>query len=82
MPKAVVCFSPILTGAGLVFVQSKLKRTSVGAIEEVGVKAKTKLCAAPGPMFAGVCWKPREEFMQQISEERASYQKLFNPTLQ
>jgi len=25
---------------------------------------------------------PREEFIQKISEERATYQKLFNPTRQ
>jgi len=33
--------TPTLLGAGLAFVQSKLRATSVGAIAVVGVKAKT-----------------------------------------
>ena len=35
-------FSPVLIGAGLLFAQSKLNCTSVGAIGAVGVTAKQK----------------------------------------
>jgi hypothetical protein len=51
-------FSPVLIGAGLVFVQSKLNCTSVEGIGAVGVKAKTKLCAAPRPMSTRVFGVP------------------------
>jgi len=49
---------PHMIGAGAVFVQSKLNCTSVEGIGAVGVKAKTKLCAAPGPMSTGVFGVP------------------------
>jgi hypothetical protein len=49
---------PVLTGAGFVFEQSKLNWTSVGAIGEFRLKAKTKLCPAPGGMFTGVFGLP------------------------
>src|SRR5262245_49635122 len=51
-------FSPVLIGAGSLFAQSKLNCTSVGPIGAVGVMAKTKLCAAPASIFAGVLGKP------------------------
>ena len=51
-------FSPELTGAGLLFVQSKLSCTSVGGKAAVGVKAKTKLCAAPPATLIGVLGVP------------------------
>src|SRR5262245_25857365 len=50
--------SPVLTGAGSLFEQSKLSCTSVDGIGEAGVIAKTKLCAAPGAIFTGVLGKP------------------------
>lgn len=36
-------FRPVLMGAGFVFEQSKLNRTSVGEIGELGLKVKTKV---------------------------------------
>ena len=51
-------FNPELTGAGLLFVQSKLSCTSVGGKGAVGVKAKTKLWAAPPGTLTGVLGVP------------------------
>ena len=51
-------FSPELTGAGLLFVQSKLSCTSVGGKGAVGVKASTKLCAAPPATLTAVFGVP------------------------
>src|SRR6266536_1312053 len=47
-------FSPEMISAGVLFVQLKLNCTSVGGKGAVDVKARTKLWAAPGPMFTGV----------------------------
>ena len=51
-------FSPTLIGAGSLFAQLKLNCTSVGGKGAVGVKANTKLCAAPAAMFAGASGNP------------------------
>jgi hypothetical protein len=50
--------SPVLMGAGFVLEQLKLKRTSVEAIGEFGLKDKTKLWAAPGGMSTGKFGNP------------------------
>ena len=47
-------FSPGLIGARLLSAQSNLNCTSVEAIGAVGVKAKTKLWAAPGAIVTEV----------------------------
>src|SRR5215510_15120824 len=56
-------FNPELIGAGRVLAQSKLNRTSVGAIGALGVKAKTKLCAEPAGISTGAFGEPVTAFV-------------------
>jgi hypothetical protein len=58
--------SPVLIGAGFVFEQLKLKRTSVEAIGEFGLKDKTKLWAAPGGMSTGIFGNPMAWFVRGL----------------
>lgn len=51
-------FNPELIGAARVLAQSKLNRTSVGAIGAVGVRANTKLCTDPAGISTGVFGEP------------------------
>jgi hypothetical protein len=51
-------FRPEVIGAGAVFVHAKVSWTSVGAKGLVGVKAKTKLWAAPAATSTGVLAVP------------------------
>src|SRR6516162_6152919 len=46
-PDSSSVLSPEVVGAGAALAQAKLNPTSVGANAAVGVKAMTKLCAAP-----------------------------------
>ena len=50
--------SPELMAAGLLFAQSKLSCTSVEEMGPVGVRAKTKVWAAPAAMATGVLGEP------------------------
>jgi hypothetical protein len=50
--------SPEMLGAGLLFVQLKLRATSVGVMIPVGVRAKTKLRAVPAGISMGVSGGP------------------------
>jgi hypothetical protein len=47
-----------MIGAGSAFSQKKVSSTSVGGMAAPGVREKTKLCAAPLEMLAGVLGVP------------------------
>src|SRR5262245_13185451 len=54
--------TPDVMGAGLVFEHSKPSRTSVGGRGPVGVRATTKLCAAPVAISTAVPGVPMVAF--------------------
>lgn len=57
-PERLRVLIPVSVATGLALAQEKVKTMSVGANAAVGVRAMTKLCAAPWAMSAGVLGVP------------------------